>query len=239
MLGRRSPDYSLCPLNPEAALLAAADHILARIDPVPFEDYVAVENLLLRIMNPPHSGQSVLASSPLLQFRRLQIITRAIATPEAGGREVAKEPFRAAWFLSHGDLVWYFSPDARWYMPVEVYWELFENNRSALWAEELAWAAAQMWLPSDECYAGCILDGIRLTFMPYWTHYPEGAYVRGALTRAAQRAAYGAQVGCVEGPSEDTRALAVRIEGSLPKLADSSKDQLRQHLADIERDCSP
>jgi hypothetical protein len=95
------------------------------------------------------------------------------------------------------------------------------------------------WVPSDECYADCILEGIRRTFMQYWTHFPEGVYVREALTRAARRAAYGAEVGCVDGASAATRALAVRIGESLPRLADPSKDQLREHLADIEGDCSP
>jgi hypothetical protein len=69
----------------EAAALAAADHVLARTDEVPFEDFVAVENLLLQTPRAPHSDSSVLDVSPLLQFWRLQIPDRAARAP-AGDR---------------------------------------------------------------------------------------------------------------------------------------------------------
>lgn len=223
--------------NPEPALLAAADHILARTRPVPFADYVAVENLLLQTMNPPHSGRSVLASSGLLQFRRLQIITRAIATPEASGRKVAKAPLMAAWFLAHDRLVRYFGPADEWYVPVDVYWELFEKHKAERWAEELAWAAAQIWMPSDECYTACALGKIVGTFARYWSEYPRGVHVSDALARAAKLSDYGAAGGCTQDEPEHTMDLVASIRQSLSKVIDPGGDRLQRDLTAIARAC--
>ncbi len=94
-----------------------------------------------------HDFSSALAPSGLLQFRRLRIIDRASSLRSAYLDSVAKDPMTHAWFLSREDLLKYFEPDGRWYLKPEAYWSLYEKNKQAPWAEELAWAAAQLTIP--------------------------------------------------------------------------------------------
>jgi hypothetical protein len=223
------------PLNPEPALLAAADHLLARTGQVPFEDYVAVDNLLLRTMSPPDSGRTVLASSALLQFRRLQVMTRAAATVESG-RSVMKDPLKEAWFLDRQHLLSYFSPGDDWYVPVGVYWKLFEEHRTAVWAEELAWAAARMDIPSDECEDDCALYKIEQTFARYWSEYPKGTYVGDALSGSSWLVDYAMGVACADRQSQpDIAETAARLRASLAHVTDPKNDEIRRQLTAIER----
>src|SRR5207245_1207356 len=92
--------------KPESALLAVADHILRRKDPVMFGEYVDAENLLLN-----EGFSSSLQSSGLLQFRRLQIVERVTRVPSALGRIVATDPLKRAWFIAHRDFLRYFESD--------------------------------------------------------------------------------------------------------------------------------
>jgi hypothetical protein len=223
--------------DPEPALLAVADHVLGRTDDVPFEDYVAVENLLLQTGTAPHYDDRVLASSGLLQLRRLQIVQRAIADPALSGPGAPRAPLSRAWIFAHRDIVWNFEPAAQWVIRPETYWALFEQYRSEPWAEEIAWAAAKTRVLTDECYEGCVLDGLHRTYARYWTSFPRGTFVDEALTTAFEPARYAAGLGCVDGASDRLRQLLTAIRASLDEVTAPGRRALVEQLDAIERAC--
>jgi hypothetical protein len=227
-------EYS--PSNPEPALVAALDQMLQHPDKARFEDYVAAENLL---SGPAYSP--VWTSSGLLQFRELSLIDQAISRDDARGRTLSKEPLKKAWVLSHGNLVIYFDPDDRWFVLPEKYWDLYEKNKQEPWAEDLAWTAAQVPIPSDECYADCVLDKIDRTFLQYWTRFPRGSKIRQALTEATPMAKYAVELAC---SSDDTdfsvpRPLLEKLRTSLAGVTAPEKGQFLDYLAQIEQKCYP
>jgi hypothetical protein len=65
----------------EADWVEVLDHIIGRTD-VDFEEYVEVDNLLLR----PRANDVPGADSPHLEFRRLQMINKAAEAAGAGFR---------------------------------------------------------------------------------------------------------------------------------------------------------
>jgi hypothetical protein len=220
--------------NQEAALLAVVDHLLLHPKEGQFEDYAAVENLLTRY-------SSVVASSGLLQFRELALINQAISRDDAYGRFLDKEPLKKSWILSHGDLLVYFDPDDRWYIRPESYWSLYEKYKQASWAEDLAWAAAQMEIPSDECYASCVLDKIDRTYSQYWTRYPKGSKVSEALAEATPLAKYAASLACSDPDSDFSvpRPVLEQFRNSLVDVTAPGKRSLLKYVDDIEQKCYP
>jgi hypothetical protein len=222
--------------NPEPALLAVVDHLLQNPDKAQFEDYVAVENLLL---GPTYSP--VVKSSGLLQFRKLSLIDQAISRDDARDAAFDEDPLKEAWVRSQGNLVIYDRPDGRWYVLPERYWDLYEKYKQEPWAEDLAWTAAQAIVPSDECYADCILNKVSRTFAKYWQIFPTGHNVDQALTASNTMAKYAAELAC---SSDDTdfsvpRPLVEEIRTSLANVRDTGKGELLDDLAQIERKCYP
>jgi hypothetical protein len=213
--------------DPEPALIAVAGHVLQRTDPVRFEDYVEVDNLLT------YNFSSVLASSGLLQFRRLSIIERAVSLPTAEGRLVARNPLMRSWFLSHSDLLKYFEPASRWFLQPETYWSLYDKYDQEPWAEELAWAAAQLWIPGDECYSNCILQAVSRTFQQYWTRLPNGASINEAIEKAASRAKYALQMACYDSPLP--RPLFDQMRTSLTSVTAPGKPEILGFLDKLEQ----
>jgi hypothetical protein len=222
--------------NPEAALVALMDHILQRPNEARFEDYVAAENLFS-----DKRFATVAKFSGLLQFRKLSIITQAISRNDARGHELEKDPLKKAWVLSHGDLVHYYDPDAEWYVFPESYWSLYEQYKQAPWAEDLAWAAAQLHIPGDECYADCLLGAIDRTFLQYWTRYPRGYAIRQALVEATHTAEAAADVACFDKDTDYSVPLPriEKLRGSLADVVAPEKTQLLDYLEQIERKCYP
>jgi hypothetical protein len=218
----------------QAALLAAADHTLDHPQEARFEDYVAVEDLLSEY-------SSVVASSGLLQFRKLSLIKQATSRDDAHGRQLNNQPLKKSWILSHGDVVFYFEPDDRWYIQPEPYWSLYGKYKQAPWAEDLAWAAAQVQIPSDECYARCILDKIDRTYLQYWTRYPRGSKVSEALAEATPMATYAASLACSDtDPAYSVpRPILEKFRSSLAHVTAPAKLSLLASVGDIERKCSP
>jgi hypothetical protein len=140
---------------------------------------------------------------------------------------------------AHADEARFFEPAGRWLMAADVYWRLFEEHRGSEAAEAIAWAAAQGSVPSDECYASCLLEAIRVTYGRYWTELPGGAHVGEAVRRAGEIAAMGARVGC-QFPEEPPRAreLAARLRSSLTPVSAAGRQALMTHLDTIERGCA-
>ena len=218
----------------QAALLAAVDHTLDHPKEARFEDYVAVENLLTQY-------SSVVASSGLLQFRKLTLINQGTSRDDAHGRQLNDQPLKKSWILSHGDLVFYFDPDDRWYLRPEPYWSLYEKYKQAPWAEDLAWAAAQVQIPSDECYAACVLDKIDRTYLQYWTRYPKGSKISQALAEAVPLAKYAASLACSD-PDQDfavPRPVIEKVRNSLADVTAPGKPSLLKYVDDIEQKCYP
>lgn len=242
--GARPPCWIYGPLttplnrsNPEPALITVADHVLGRTDDVPFEDYVAVENLLLQTRTAPLSDETALALSGLLQLRRLQIVQRAIADPALSSPGAPRAPLSRAWIIAHRDLVSHFEPGAQWVIRPETYWALFEQYRSEPWAEEIAWAAAETRVYTDECYEGCVLGGLQRTYARYLAAFPQGTFVDEALTPAIERARYAAGLGCVDGASEALRQLIAAMRASLDEVTAPGRQALIDQLDAIERGC--
>jgi hypothetical protein len=218
--------------NPEPALLASVDHILQRADRVTFEEYVEVDNLLSEDTYAP-----VVASSGPLQFGRLRIVERLVL--QADGQSIDREPLKRAWILAHRDLLWHFEPGDQWYVRPDVYWSLYERHKEAPWAEDLAWAAAQLWVPSDECYADCVLEKVNQTFVQYWTRYPDGVAVKQALAQAIPMVKYSASIACHDKhvSYSVSRELLDQIRRSLAQVTASEKEQLLESLDHIQRKC--
>jgi hypothetical protein len=220
--------------DPEPALLTVIDHVLQRPNESRFEDYVAVENLLAEAR-----FSSLVKSSGLLQFRKLNLLNQALSREDAHGRVLDRDPLKKAWVQSHGDLVYYFGPDDQWHVRPAAYWSLYEQYQQAPWAEELAATAAQLFIPSDECYANCLLDKIDKTFLQYWARYPKGSAIGPALTKATALAKYAADLACLDKGTDYSvpRSVLDKIRISLQEVTAPEKRQLLGHLDQIERKC--
>ncbi len=85
--------YVTVPLSrehPESGFAAVAEHVLARGDSVSFETLVEAENFLIEPNHYSGAVESPLATSGLLQFRRLQLIERAARRVDAHELEDAR-----------------------------------------------------------------------------------------------------------------------------------------------------
>ncbi len=217
--------------NEEPALLAALRHVLDEGNAAGFEDDVEVENLLIHY-------SSVVMSSGLLQFQHLNLIAQAVSLES--GRSLDRQPLKKAWVLSHRDVVFYFDPDDRWYIRPQPYWTLFEKYKQASWAEDVAWRAANVTMPSDECYANCILNQVEETYMQYWTRYPDGTKVDEALAKAAPMAKAAADIACQDKRETDysvPRSLLEELRNSLVNVQAPGKQAFLQYLEETERKC--
>lgn len=224
--------------NREHALLAAANHILDRGDQPPFEDYVAVINLLDQTTTSAHSDSTVLELSPLLQLRRVQVLEQAARAPGVRRRSVRQDPLKSAWFFAHREVLRYHEPAGRWMVAAERYWRLFERHRDTAWAEQIAWAAARGAVPGDVCDATCVLGRLRRTYARYWLEFPSGRWVGEALLRAEHHAASGARAGCIHSTAEEARRSADWIRASLADVTLSGKEQLLARIDEIIEACA-
>lgn len=213
--------------NAEPALVAAADHALNRKSAT-FEELVAVDNLLSGEL----FGRNVLDSSGLLQFRRLEVLRRIAVDHGSKARQVSREPLKQAWFLAHRDVIRPFDSDDAYFMQVEPYWALHDKYPNQTWSEELAWTAAQIPIPSDECYSDCVFDKIERTYAGYWKRYPGGKSVNEALAKAIPMATYAVQMSLYDTPPQP---LLQRLRRTLDSVSNSAKAPLLDLLGEAER----
>ncbi len=222
---------------PDMLLLAMFDHILARKN-VPLNDYVAVENYLLEDPEwQAAAGRARVAG--LLRFRYLQMLDRALATNE--GDTWHDNALVRFWLLTHRDVIDYDELGAEWYVTSRAYWQIFDANRNAPWAEELAWVASNLPVHSDECNFACQLNWVLERQGQYWSRLPAGARVREELGRAKSQILPVANDACASNePSSYTvvpRALVGVIRRSLSKVSDPGKQEILQALARIDQKC--
>jgi hypothetical protein len=229
--------------NPDAALLAIAEHALALNEDAGFERLVAVDNLLLeRTRRRGRYFRSPAAVPPMLELRHLQIVDRAART--IGGRSgAAKDPLTMAWVLSHSDVVTHFEPGSLYHVRGARFWELYERSAASPDAEEIAWTAAGTRVFTDECYAVCHLSVLAETHMVYWRGFPRGIHVFEAITQGVRRVERAARY-CVlvsakylPEDQERIRTLANSLRESLSAVTAAGKDDLLAHLAEIEGTC--
>jgi hypothetical protein len=216
--------------NPEVTFLAAADRVLGRKDAT-FEELVAVDNLLITNL----FGKDVLASSGLLQFRQLEIFRRIAELPESRDPYL-DNPLKLAWFTGHRDVVRHFEPDAGYSVPVEAYWKLHDKYPREPWSEELAWIAAQVRIPSDECYSDCVFDRVERTYARYWKTHPSGKSVDAAIEKAIPLADYAVQMSLYDTPPQ---AILDRLRRSLDNVTSPAKTRFLNLLGEAARKYRP
>ena len=217
--------------EPVAALAAAADHALRRTD-ASFEDLVSVDNLFTQGL----SGEDFLSTSGLLQYRRLEILRRIAKDFGDNARDISRDPLKLSWFLAHRDVIRYYEPDNGYFVPVAAYWALHDKFPNEPWSEELAWTAAQIHIPSDECYSDCVFRKIEQTYARYWQSHPTGGSVKEAIDRAVPMARYAVEMSLYD---ESPLALLTRLRRSLDKVSASNKTWFLSILDDAEKKYAP
>lgn len=219
--------------HPDAGFAAVAEHMLAR-DSASFETLVEAENFLVEPNPFGGAGQSPIATSGLLQFRRLLLIERAARLTTAF--EVQDAPLKGAWILAHRDALAFAEPDAMWFVPNDRYWRLYDANVGAPWAEDLAWHAAQRTPPGDECGSDCFLNMIAYGPEQYWTRLPNGRSIHKVLTLANQLA--DEAIAAIE-EEPPTRAAIDGVRSSLAHVGMPEKLALLDRLARLDRAVKP
>jgi hypothetical protein len=212
--------------HPEVALVSVADHVLGRNDAT-FEELVAADNLLVGGI-----GGKDLSSSGLLQYRQLQIFER-LAEQTHSKQQISQDPLKVAWLIAHRDVVRYYEPDGAYFVPVEVYWSLHDRYPREPWSEELAWAAAQLHVPSDACTSDCVLDKIERTWAQYWKRYPDGRFVKDAIEKAIPMIDYASSM---SSDGADLRPIFERLRRSLDPVPGAIKAAVMNRLNDAPRE---
>ena len=216
--------------TPDSLLLAILDHALARKDAT-FEDLIAAENYLINSDARWKTQEARDQISGQLQFRWLQLISRAVGLE--GFHE--DQPLVESWILSHGELLDRFQPSGEWSVPTHYFWRVYESNKTAPWAEELAWFVANLPVQHDECETTCILAGyISDRILQYWVRFPSGPHIGEALVEASK---YLQQVDPTICNKDDLKLLAA-IRDSLSKVTHPSKREILKSIGDIERACT-
>lgn len=219
--------------HPEPALIVLADRMLKRADKVRFEEYVTAENLLVG----PYAAS--LGSSGPLQYRRLLLVSKAADAMHAQ-YGVTENTLATAWALGHSDMLRHSPFSSNWYPLTAPYWSLYEVQRHEPWADDLAWTAAQLRPPLDECYSDCVLENLVVDGpLQYWIRIPEGKNIVSALELATERARYTVGVACLDPARPIPREFQLidRIRGSLTKVRAEEKNALLAQLAQIEAAC--
>jgi hypothetical protein len=215
--------------EPDSLLLSILDHALARKDAT-FEDLVEAENYLFKTDARWKTAAGRDHVSGQLQFRWLQLISRAVGLEGFNEDKALVE----SWILSHEGLLDRFQPSGEWSVPTAVFWHVFESNKAAPWSEELAWFVANLPVQHDECETTCILSGyIGDRILQYWTRFPSGPHIGEALTEASRSLQEVDPASC----DKDDLKLLVEIRSSLAKVTHPAKRGILKSLADIERVC--
>jgi hypothetical protein len=216
----------------DSLLLSVFDHVLARRN-VTFEEFVEIENFLLDSDSKWRSEAGRKQVSGLLQFRWLQLLSRVLRMEGFYSR--TKQPLVESWILNHGELFEY-GPSAEWYVPTRYFWQVYESNKTAPWAEELVWFVASLPVQHDECNNACVLGAyIGDRFLQYWTRFPTGPHIADALAQAGKDVRSVAGGDC---ESEDDLKLVADIRASLSKVTDPAKREILNSLGEIERKCA-
>lgn len=221
--------------HPGAGWLAMLDRVLAR-DDVNFEEYVEVDNAL-QSADSPQDRKAIDESGPI-QFRRLQMIARAVWADGMDRVTVERNPLKLAWILGHKDILAYAEPDGHWYLRKEPYRVLLERYQSEAWAEDIAWALTPAG-PGDECYSVCALEQMAEGPLWYLSRCPAGAHAHEAMKDAAEQASYAAAMACSKEADDGHMpdGLLQKIRQGLSSIAMPEKQGILRSLDQIDRKC--
>jgi hypothetical protein len=221
------------PASPDAALLAIFDRLEQRTNPVTFEEFVEVTNLL------EDDFAGAVASSGLLQFRKLKLIARGLSGPEARDQVISRDPLKKAWILSHEDILKFYQPTDTWSIRTMLYWRLYDSYSQTAWADDLAQTAGLGQPYSENCSPQCLLSAIFDGPLQYWSRLPNGAAIGQALQQAAAMARHAADNACRNNTADPPvpAALVGQIRASLATVTSPRKQDVLQALSDAEKKC--
>jgi len=210
------------------------DHQLRR-KKLTFEQFVELDNLVADPNRRNIAGHQQLHTSGLLRFRMLQLLEQVLGPAQRNFGELEADPLRKAWLIAHDAQVSYYGPAGVWLVPGTAYWDIYEQNKNAKWAEEVAWIASQHGPSTDACETDCLL-GSQLMGGPqqYWQRFPNGPHIAEALRYAADRARLAGT--CSE--FDTTRDLVEEIRTSLAKVTHPEKLQVLKSLDQLKRPCA-
>jgi hypothetical protein len=202
---------------------------------VTFEELVAAENYLITsdARWKTEAGRAQIPGQ--LQFRWLQMISRALGTD--GFHSRVSEPLVESWILSHGELIEEFNPSEQRYVPTEYFWKICDSSPAAAWAEELAWYVANLpVLQDDDCETTCVLcTYIGNRVLQYWTRFPSGPHIAAALAIARDSLRGLDASTCYK---DEDLWLVADIRDSLSKVTHPSKAETLESLGAFERICA-
>ena len=218
--------------EPGIALLAVVDYALAQGREAEFEDYVAVENLIL-----DPSFRFDLDTSPILQLRLLEVIDRAAGRIDS--RRIRFSPLRRSWLLAHQERLGYFEPGAFWHVERGSFWELYETHGDSPAADEIAWVASRRGVGGDceghpDCVLAMVIDGP----MQYWSRLPAGAWIQESLERARELVMMAVNTACNSEDYAVTKDIVDRVHESLRQVRVEEAEELVEALARASRECS-
>lgn len=221
----------------DVAFATIVDQVLAR-DTASFETLVSAENLLVA-PNPSTGGgmeRAPIAGSGLLRYKRLLLIERAAGLSRK--LDLVRAPLAHAWFLAHADVLYYHGPSALWFVANDKFWAVYDANRDAPWADELATYVAQRNPPvGDECDADCYLGMLARGPQQYWMRLPNGPAIGKVLTLATQFADDAIKDGIGEGAP--TRGAIDSVRSSLAQVVAPEKQALLERLVALDRAVNP
>lgn len=220
--------------QPEIALLAVADHVLASSGGRDFPDIVRVHNLFLPGNTTWARGVDV-DSSPILSLRRLELVSAVLST--VNFLDARRDPVILAWILLQGQTVRYFEPGGTWQVTRREYEALYERFAETQWAEELLWASARQ-PRSDDCEttADCRLGRPLQSVATYWVRYPDGRFVTEAVAQAINQLR--GLTRCDRYRYEPaTPARLEELRGTLEDVPIAQKTPLLALLDDVEAGC--
>lgn len=115
-----------------------------------------------------------------LGFKRLLALQAALKKIPMDKQD--KEPYKS--FVKNKDnVIVYSDPSAEYYVISGLFWDLHEKHKGTPIGEDIAWAAAQNYLPGEcEGYVNCYLHSLRVTRGEYLNFYPAGKHSKKALT---------------------------------------------------------
>ena len=199
---------------------------------VRFEDFLAAEKLMVESFGWELDGQNAHVSARL-RFGILQMLDTA-----AGFGDSFSPAFRS-WQELHGGLLRNAPEPNQSAVTVapEEYWKLFEANRNASWADDVAWTASQWGPYSDECGSGCQLYWVGQREAQYWKKLPRGRHIGEALSSARSTAADIAKSACNSDFDSIEHKNVVALIDSLAKVVHPAKQALVSALNEIARKC--
>lgn len=145
-----------------------------------FDDFSDLLNFLTRI-TPQITEQNNVAT---LEFYKLQALAKALEKMPFD--KLNQAPYKTFTDKQNAKIV-YSEPSGQWLVRAELFWDLSKRYRALPIADEIAWAAANTFLPGEgEGYLPIYIYLTRVTHGEYLKLYPNGRYAREALQQITE-----------------------------------------------------